>query len=126
MGNEDIGAVAKKIKVFILLGQSNMVGMGKVDGADTEGTLEHAVKTKNLYQYLVDDNQVWKEVIDPRVRNLFTMGSGGMDKDKNTIRKNDLLSIQHSSTIGVEIGIAKAFSTSMTLTGVRHVGQAVF
>ena len=104
MSKED-GAVAKKIKVFILLGQSNMVGMGKVDGADTEGTLEHAVKTKNLYQYLVDDNQEWKDVIDPRVRNLFTMGSGGMNKDKNTIKKNDLLSIQHSSTIGPEIGI---------------------
>lgn len=105
MSKEDDDDGAKKIKVFILLGQSNMVGMGKVNGADTEGTLEHAVKTKNLYQYLIDDNQEWKEVIDPRVRNLFTMGSGGFDKDKKTIKKNDLLSIQHSSTIGVEIGI---------------------
>ena len=37
-------------------------------------------------------NQEWKEVIDPRVRNLFTMGSGGMDKDKNTIKKYKLIS----------------------------------
>ena len=87
MSKEDDDDGAKKIKVFVLLGQSNMVGMGKVKGADTEGTLEYAVKTKNLYQYLVDDNQEWKEIIDPRVRNLFTMGSGGFDKDKMQIKK---------------------------------------
>ena len=102
MSKEEADDDAKKIKVFVLLGQSNMVGMGKVNGADQDGTLEHAVRTKNLYQYLIDDNQEWKEVVDPRVRNFFTMGSGMNDKG---VKKNDLLSIQHSSTIGVEIGI---------------------
>lgn len=93
---------SKKIKVFILLGQSNMVGMGKVQGKDTDGTLEHAVKTKNLYQFLVDENGEWKEVIDPHVRNVFTMGSG---VDKGGIKKNEWLTVQHASTIGPEIGI---------------------
>jgi len=96
--------VEKKIKVFILLGQSNMVGMGSVNGQDKDGTLEHAVKTKNLYQYLIDDNQDWKEVVDPLVRNFFTMGSGNSAKG-NPIKKNELLSVKHSMTIGPEIGI---------------------
>ena len=37
----------------ILLGQSNMLGFGKIKGG--EGSLENAVKEKKLYPYLVDD-----------------------------------------------------------------------
>ena len=51
--------MSKKVKVFILLGQSNMVGLGKVKGRDI--SLEHAVKEKKRYQYLVDDAGVWTE-----------------------------------------------------------------
>ena len=40
---------AKPVQVFILLGQSNMLGTGKVAG-DEDGTLEYAVKAKT---YLV-------------------------------------------------------------------------
>jgi len=92
----------KKIKVFILLGQSNMLGMGTVKGAQKDGTLEHAVKTKNLYQYLVDDNGDWKKVVDPCVRNFFTMGSGN---DSGNVTTNELLTVQNSRIIGPEIGI---------------------
>jgi hypothetical protein len=46
-------APGKKVKVFILLGQSNMVGMGNVTG-DKDGTLEYATKTEKLYPYLLD------------------------------------------------------------------------
>lgn len=94
--------IQKKVKVFILLGQSNMVGMGKVQGEDTDGSLEHAVKTKNRYRFLVDENGVWKEVVDQHVRNVFTMGSGIGDGD---IKKNEWLTVQHTRTIGPEIGI---------------------
>jgi hypothetical protein len=92
----------KRIKVFILLGQSNMLGMGIVQGEQKDGTLEHAVKTKNQYQYLVDDNRVWKEVIVPRVRNFFTMGSG---VDSGKVVNNELLTVQNTRIIGPEIGI---------------------
>ena len=94
--------VVKKIKVFILLGQSNMVGMGFVKGEDKDGSLEYAVKTKHLYQYLVDDNHDWKEVVNPHVRNFFTMGSGNNDKG---IQVNELLTVKNLRTIGPEIGI---------------------
>ena len=65
--------MSKPVQVYILLGQSNMLGFGKVAG-DKDGTLEYAVKTKKLYPYLVDDDGNWTERKD--VRNVFIMGSG--------------------------------------------------
>lgn len=47
--------MTKPVKVFILMGQSNMLGFGKIADAAKEGTLEHAVKTEGLYPFLVDD-----------------------------------------------------------------------
>ncbi|VEU40161.1 unnamed protein product [Pseudo-nitzschia multistriata] len=94
----------KTTRVFVLLGQSNMVGMGTVQGADTEGTLQHAVQQKKLYRYLVDAaTGEWKEVVDPSVRNIFTMGSGNDPRDG--VRQNELLTVKHSRMIGPEIGI---------------------
>ena len=37
----------KPVKVFILLGQSNMVGMGDVGAEEKQGTLEYVTKTEN-------------------------------------------------------------------------------
>ena len=51
--------VTKKVNVFILLGQSNMVGMGKIQGG--EGSLENAVKEKKKYLYLLDETGAWSE-----------------------------------------------------------------
>ena len=39
--------VSKAVKVFILMGQSNMLEMGNVAG-DKDGTLEHAVRKEAL------------------------------------------------------------------------------
>jgi hypothetical protein len=92
----------KTVKVFVLLGQSNMVGMGRVQGADTDGTLEHAVKFKQRYPFLIDSSGNWKSVINKRVRNVFIMGSGtGTGK----LQKNDWLTVDHTNKIGPEIGI---------------------
>ena len=65
--------MSKPVKVYILMGQSNMLGMGKIAG-DKEGTLEHAVKTKKKYPYLVDDAGNWTERKD--VRNVRVMVGG--------------------------------------------------
>jgi hypothetical protein len=45
--------VSKTVKVFILMGQSNMLEMGNVAG-DKDGTLEYAVKKEGLYPFLID------------------------------------------------------------------------
>ena len=56
--------MTKPVQVFILLGQSNMVGLGKITGG--EGSLEIAVKEKKKYPYLVDDAGAWTERKDVR------------------------------------------------------------
>lgn len=49
--------MTKPVQVFILLGQSNLVGLGKMKGREI--SLEHAVKEKKKYQYLMDDASAW-------------------------------------------------------------------
>ncbi len=90
--------VSKTVKVFILMGQSNMLEMGKVAG-DKDGTLEHAVKTESMYPFLIDDAGKWTTRQD--VRNVAVMGSGGPGKTQ--VRVNNLLTV--GSKIGVEQGI---------------------
>ena len=90
--------LSKPVQVYILLGQSNMVGAGKIAG-DKDGTLEYAVKTKKLYPYLIDDAGNWTERKD--VRNVRVMGSGtggmrGFNNEWMTIK---------GRTIGPEFGI---------------------
>lgn len=93
--------LSKPVQVYILLGQSNMLGFGKIDAkkGDPEGSLTHAVKEKGLYPYLVDDTGNWTERKD--VRNVRVMGSGtgGM-----RLFNNEWLTIK-GGKIGPEIGI---------------------
>ena len=49
----------KKVKVFILMGQSNMVGMGDIEPEGTAGTLTTLVKKEKRYPFLVDDAGQW-------------------------------------------------------------------
>ena len=95
----------KPVQVYILLGQSNMLGAGKVAG-DKDGTLENAVKVKKLYPYLIDEAGNWTERKD--VRNVRVMGSGtgGMRQFNN-----EFMTIT-GGNIGPEIGIG------------HHVGHA--
>ena len=91
--------VNKPVQVYILLGQSNMLGFGKIGSADKPGSLTHAVKEKKLYPYLVDEAGNWTERQD--VRNVRVMGSGTGDIRVIT---NEWLTIT-GSNIGPEIGI---------------------
>jgi len=54
------GAAGKPIKVFILMGQSNMVGMGDIGPEATKGTLKYLTKTDTKYPWLVDGDK-WTE-----------------------------------------------------------------
>lgn len=89
--------LSKPVQVYVLLGQSNMLGFGKIKGG--EGSLEHAVKEKGLYPYLIDDAGQWTVRND--VRNVRVMGSGtggmrGFNNEWMTIK---------GGKIGPEIGI---------------------
>jgi len=85
--------MTKPVQVFILLGQSNMVGLGKVKGGEI--SLEHAVKEKKKYQYLVDDAGGWTERKDVRfVR--YMSGKGPLNNEWMTVK---------GGTLGPEFGI---------------------
>lgn len=85
--------MTKQVQVFILLGQSNMVGLGKIAGG--EGSLENAVKVKKKYSYLVDEASTWNERKDVRFVRMM-QGKGLMN--------NEWLGVK-TGTIGPEFGI---------------------
>jgi hypothetical protein len=90
--------MSKPVQVFILMGQSNMVGLGKITGG--EGSLEQAVKEKKKYPYLVDDSGAWVERKD--VRNVQVMqgrGGGGMQ-----LVRNEWMAVK-GGKMGPEFGI---------------------
>ena len=94
--------MTKKVKVFILLGQSNMVGLGKIKGG--EGSLENAVKEKKKYLYLVDEAGNWIERQDVRfVR--YMQGRGMLNNEWMTVAK--------CGTIGPEFGLAHVVGDAM-------------
>jgi hypothetical protein len=100
--------MSKPVQVYILLGQSNMLGFGKINPSKgkAEGSLTHAVKEKKLYPYLIDDKANWTVRND--VRNVRVMGSG---TGSMKVFNNEWMTIT-GGNIGPEIGIG------------HHVGHA--
>jgi len=96
--------LSRPAQVFILLGQSNMVGLGKVAGPD--GSLEFAVKTRKKYPHLVDAAGNWSE--RPDVRNVRVMvgRGGGMQVFHNEFLKVTGKSIGPEHGIGHPLGDA--------------------
>jgi alpha-galactosidase len=82
--------------VFIMLGQSNMVGHDKVTGPD--GSLEFAVKTKKKYPHLINTTANWIERSDVRFVRVM-VGSSGMQ-----LFNNEFLKV-NGVTMGPEYGI---------------------
>ncbi len=98
--------MSKPVQVYVLMGQSNMLGFGKISGGK-DGCLDYACNEKGLYPFLVDEDGNWTERKD--VRNVFVMGSGG--PGKMSVKKNEFLTTK-AGKIGPEIGIG------------HHVGEA--
>ena len=99
--------VSKPVKVFVMMGQSNMLGFGTVTGAK-DGTLENAVKVKKRYPFLVDDKGGWTVRNDVRnVRVMVGRGGGPMG-----VHNNEWLTIK-GAKIGPEVGAG------------HHVGNAL-
>jgi hypothetical protein len=68
---------SKKVKVYVLFGQSNMLGFGRVGPRETKGSLEFMVKEKGKYPFLVDDAGQW--VARQDVRYVHVMDQRGVD-----------------------------------------------
>jgi hypothetical protein len=94
--------MTKPVQVYILMGQSNMLGYGTIAGT-TDGTLEYAVKTKGKYPYLVDDAGNWTVRQDVRYARVMSSGTGPV-----TVDTKQWLTIgcgNDSGKIGVELAI---------------------
>jgi hypothetical protein len=76
-----------------------MLGFGQIGSADKDGTLEHAVKVKKKYPYLIDEAGKWTVRNDVRNVRVMVGKGGGMG-----VHNNDWLTIGKSN-IGPEIGI---------------------
>ena len=98
--------MTKPVQVFILMGQSNMVGLGKVTGPD--GSLEFAVKEKKKYPYLVDDAGAWAERKDVRYARVMSGRGGGMQQ-----LNNEWMTVKTCKTIGPEFGIAQPLGNAV-------------
>lgn len=90
--------MSKPVQVFLILGQSNAVGLGSVAG-DKPGTLETAVKTEKLYPFLVDDAGNWTERKDVRNVQVMVGRGGGMSR-----MHNEWMTVTGKS-MGVEYGV---------------------
>lgn len=86
------------------MGQSNMLGEGKISGTQN-GSLEFAVHTEKKYPYLLDATGKWS--MSKTVRNVAVMGSGGPDS-KVTLHHNEYMTAGVGSTLGPEFGIGFA------------------
>jgi hypothetical protein len=94
---------SKPVTVFILLGQSNMLGFGRIDPEDKNGTLSYLVKQERKYPYLIDDAGHWTERKD--VRNVHVMDKRGVDfRDMTQFAdmKNEWLTVK-TGHIGPEL-----------------------
>ena len=87
-----------KARVFILMGQSNMVGLGKIAGPD--GSLEFATREKKKYPYLLDATGGWTQRDDVRYVRVMT-GKGGFQ-----LFNNEPMTVKTCRTVGPEFGIA--------------------
>lgn len=58
--------IRKPVKVFLMLGETNMIGAGQISG-DLPGTLEYTVKSKKRFTHLVDSStKAWIRRSDVR------------------------------------------------------------
>jgi hypothetical protein len=93
------------VQVYILLGQSNMLGQGTVTKTpDANGTLTYAVQNKGKYQYLGTGPGNWAVRNDVRNVRVMSSGLGAM-----SVYNNQWMSIaaESDNLIGPEYGIGK-------------------
>lgn len=116
----------KKVKVFLLMGQSNMVGFGTVTNDAKYRYPFFAKKDMNTSKLKwkrilrdeenktegENDNKNSAANFQRRVRYVFTSGSGGPEK-KNVIENNQWLTMKNRNSIGVEIGIGYELGMAM-------------
>jgi len=99
--------MSKPVQVFLIMGQSNAVGLGSVNG-DKPGTLQNAVKVEKLYPFLVDEAGNWFERKDVRNVQVMVGRGGGM-----SLLHNEWMAVK-GNTMGVEYGVGHQLGNALT------------
>jgi len=96
----------KRVKVYILLGQSNMLGFGRVGPKETKGSLEYLVKEQGKYPHLVDKAGGW--ITRQDVRYVHVMDQRGVDY-KNLEKFGDVRNewLTPNKSFGPELGFGQ-------------------
>lgn len=100
-------APPEKVQVYILLGQSNMLGFGRVGPAEKPGTLEHMMEEDSKYPHLRNELGEWTERLD--VRYIHVMDKRGVaptNMNEFNVMKNQWLKV--TGNFGPEIGFGHA------------------
>lgn len=93
----------KPVKVYILLGQSNMLGFGAVADVEKPGSLEYYVRQQKKYPFLIDDEGDWAERKDVRFVHVMDKRGVGFDTlDQFADMRNEWL--KPNGRFGPEIG----------------------
>lgn len=90
------------VQVFIMLGQSNMLGFGKVGPRDQQGTLEYLIHNEDKYTHLLDAEKNWAKRQDVRYVQLMHR-NGNMSTLRNewlTIKGNVGPEVQFGHVVG--------------------------
>jgi Carbohydrate esterase, sialic acid-specific acetylesterase len=94
------------VQVFIMMGQSNMLGFGTATGEETMGTLEYCMKTLGKYKELKDNtNNQWFQ--STNVRYTFVIHSNG----KAQLQHNDWLTVGKNKLFGPEVGFGRVLGS---------------
>lgn len=100
---------SKPVKVYVMLGQSNMLGFGLVEPKEVQGTLENLIHEKGKYPHLVDSTgATGKWLVRQDVRYVHVMDPRGVDyKDleKFGVVRNEWLAPNKS--FGPELGFGQ-------------------
>jgi hypothetical protein len=94
------------IKVYVMLGQSNMLGFGRVESKDVKGSLQNLIHEKGKYQHLVSGDGKW--LVRQDVRYVHVMDQRGVDyKDleKFGVVRNEWL--VPNKSFGPELGFGQ-------------------
>ena len=89
-------AAGEPVKVFILMGQSNMLGFGRIAPEAKQGTLEYLAKKEGEYPHLLDDQGNWTQREDVRYVQVMHR------RDKMSTLRNEWLTVT-GRHIGVEV-----------------------
>ncbi len=108
----------KPVQVYILMGQSNCVGMGRILGAQNN-SLESAVFREGKFPWLKNGN-TWS--IDGDTRNIFIMASGNQTFAESKLGHNEWMTPDYGDLSNSEVRAGGKGPTIGPEFGIAHFG----